>query len=93
MLGLRAASAPVMAQLRVPTYNATGPLLVARSGGPRQQKMLRVTAVIAKYQAKKKNTKINRIPIQLLLIQVFFFRSVLSDDNFRHFTTSDDSFR
>ena len=37
MSGLRAASAPVTAQLTVPTYNATGALLVARSRGPRQQ--------------------------------------------------------
>ena len=43
MSGLRAASAPVTAQLTVPTYNATGALLVARSRGPRQQ-MRRVTA-------------------------------------------------
>ena len=39
MSGLRAASAPVTAQLTVPTYNATGALLVARSRGPRKQIM------------------------------------------------------
>ena len=43
MSGLCAAFAPVTAQLTVPTYNATGALLVAHSRGPRQQ-MRRVTA-------------------------------------------------
>ena len=37
MSGLRAASAPVTAQLTIPTYNATGALLVARSRALRQQ--------------------------------------------------------